>query len=308
MKAAENTGYNAILPIGRTGIYPNRSVQQKEKMRIVEILILCFLVVGCSPNEYVDNKKMRASIDSLEISEIITEVETDSLGNLLDTISLTYLKYDDEKRKRYKARKYRYKDRELTLKDYYKPNEDLFYRESFNDEGESESIFETISNRTGRVVKAIQINKEFDPIDTTIMNYTHSFHPNGKVKELVIKAYHEEVGKFNSRVIYDKNEAPLFEVIIMDSDTMSYQVWEYSNSKLYKSIYTNYQIDTSKSIYYFGEGEQLIKEEEYNFKDGNYFKSKETNHSYDESNEKSESIEEDKTAKEVKYIKYLKEK
>ena len=40
----------------------------------------------------------------------------------------------------------------------------------------------------------------------------------------------------------------------------------------------------------------------------NYFKSKETNHSYDESNEKSESIEEDKTAKEVKYIKYLKEK
>ena len=24
MKAAENTGYNAILPIGRTGIYPNR--------------------------------------------------------------------------------------------------------------------------------------------------------------------------------------------------------------------------------------------------------------------------------------------
>jgi len=283
-------------------------VQQIKEMKIEKLIPIFFLIIACSSNEYIDNQKMIESIDSLQISKIVTEFETDSLGNILDKISIEYLKYDNENRKRFKEKIYWYKERKMSLKDYFKPDEDLFYRESLNDNGELESTFETKSNKKGKVAKAIQINKDGDRIDTTLMDYFHEFRTNGTVKKLLIKTFHEEVGELNSEIKYNEDEKPLLEVMIMDNDTMSFQTWEYSDTVLKKSIYTNYQKDTSKTVYYFGAEKMVVKEEEFDFKNGKFIKLKEISNYYDESNDRTKSIERNLETEEVKYLKYLKEK
>ena len=91
------------------------------------------------------------------------------------------------------------------------------------------------------------------------MDYSCEYHPNGNVKKLHINTFHQEVGELISKIEYDEQENPLFEVMIFKSDTMSFQNWEYSDTILQRSVYTNYQKDTSKSIYYFEEEKLLIK-------------------------------------------------
>ena len=277
-------------------------------MKFGKPILICFLIIGCSSNELVDNQKMRDSIDKLEISKIITVVETDSIGNIADTLSMEYLKYDDQKQKRFKKKIYWYKDRKTSWIDYFKPDEDLFYREAFDEEGKSYSIYETMSNKKGEVKRAIRINKEREPIDTIIMDYSHEKYSNGNVKMLLIKTYHEEVGELISKVNYDEYENPIFEVMIMKDDTMSFQTWEYSDTILQKSIYTNYQGDTSKSIYHFGNKKLLLNEEEFENRNGKFVKSKDISYFYDNENERTKSIEINLQTEDVKYIKYVIEK
>jgi hypothetical protein len=67
----------------------------------------------------------------------------------------------------------------------------------------------------------------------------------------------------------------------------------------------NYQVDTSKSIYYFVEGKQLIKEEEFEYKDREYVKSKEINHKYDKSGDRIETTKINLGTNDFKHIKYI---
>ncbi len=247
-------------------------------------------------------------IDSLNTSEVITEVETDSIGNILDTLSVTYVKYDDKNCKRFTKKTYWYKGRKSSWIDYFKPDKNLFYRESFNEKGETNSVFETKSNFKGKIEKAIQINTEGDQIDTTLMDYSHIFYSNGNIKELQIKSFHEEVGELVIKINYDEYEKPLSEVMVLKKDTTSFQIWEYLDTILEKSIYTNYLRDTSKSIYYFEKGELLIDEEEFNLKNGDFIKSKEINHFYNDVSIRTKTIETNSMTKAKRYIKFLVEK
>ena len=124
----------------------------------------------------------------------------------------------------------------------------------------------------------------------------------------MIKTFHEETGELVSIVEYDEYEKPLIEVMIMKDDTMSFQIWEYVDTTLQRSIYTNYQGDTSRTIYYFGSEKMLISEEEFSFAEDKITKLKEVNHFYNEENEMTKSRERDVESKNVKYIKYLIEK
>lgn len=262
-------------------------------------------MVSCSSSQYADNQKMKAMINKLEVSEIILEAETDSSGNILDTISIAFLKYDNENRKRYREKKYYGEYGSMLGKDYFNTEEDLFYRETYNDKDELEAIFETKTNKKGTVVKALQIIKDKEQYDTITLDYAQELYGNGKVKKLLIKTVHEEIGELFSSVHYDEFEKALFEVMIMDNDTLSFQDWEYADTILQKSTYTNYQLDTSRTVYYFGQEKRLTKEEEFGFKDGNYIKLKEINHFYKALNKRKKSIEINVETKEKKYIKYL---
>ena len=251
---------------------------------------------------------MKSSIDKLEFSKKITEVEIDSIGNIVDTISIEHLKFDSNGKKRFKEKVYWYKDRKTSWIDYFKPDEDLFFREAFDEEGKSYSTFETLSNKKGEVKKAIQINKEREPVDTTFMDYLCEYHPNGNVKKLHINTFHQEVGELISKIEYDEQENPLFEVMIFKSDTISFQNWEYSDTILQRSVYTNYQKDTSRSIYYFEEEKLLIREEEFEYKEGRFVKSREMNHVYDKSNDRIGTVEIDLNTSDLKYRRFIIEK
>ena len=277
-------------------------------MKIRIIISICFLITSCSLGELTENERMKSSIDKLEFSKKIIEVEIDSIGNIVDTISIEQLKFDSRGKKRFRKRAYWYKDRKLSWIDYFKPDEDLFFRKVIDEEGNIQSIFETLSNQEGEIKKAIQIDKETNPNDTILMEYSHDYYQNGHVKNLSIRTFHEEFGASISKINYDEQENPVFEVVMMEDDTISFQNWEYSDKMLRKSIYTNYQMDTSKSVYYFGEKKLLVSEEEFEYEEGFFTKSKKINHSYDESDDRIKTIERNLKSNDVKYIKYIIEK
>lgn len=274
-------------------------------MKIRIIVSICFLIIGCSSNKVEDNIGIKKIIDQLEVSKKITEVQIDTVGNILDTITIEYLKFDNRGRKRFKKREFWYEDREFYFIDYFDANEDLFFREVFDKYGELYSNFEAFFNRKGEIIKAVQVDKEGETVDTIFMDYFREYYLNGSVKKLMIKTSHEEIGESMSKVTYDEQGNPIFELMTMNGDTFSIQDWEYSDTILQKSIYMNYQVDTSKSIYYFVEGKQLIKEEEFEYKDREYVKSKEINHKYDKSGDRIETTKINLRTNDFKHIKYI---
>lgn len=276
-------------------------------MKIGKIILSCLLLIGCGNDEFEANKKMRLDIDQLELSKTITEVHIDRSGNRTDTLSVQYVKVDENSKKRYSKKDYWYQKEKYSLVNYFDKNEDLFYREGFDKQGKSISIFQTITDNNGNIIKAIQINRERTPIDTTILNYSFSFHENGKVKIMTIETIDEEVGAFTSKVYYDEEENPIEEVMLKNKnlDTVTYQTWEYEEAILRKSIYLDFLRDTNKIIYHFENGTQLSLEEVFHLENGKFFKAIDNWYLYNSVNDRIGKDEKNQITGVTKNIKYI---
>jgi hypothetical protein len=274
----------------------------KAKLFILNIIF----IVSCSSNEYIDNKKSIELIGALEVSDTIMEVETDSVGNILDTILIEHLKYDDKKRKRYKKSIYFHEGFSTSRVDYFTPEEDLFRSEIFDKDEKPNSIFETFISKKGTIKAATLIVKEGASYDTLLMNHFHEFYPNGKIKKLEIKAFHNKTPNNVTKIEYNRYEKPLSEITMVEGDTLRYKTWEYADSTLQKIVYINYQADTSKSIYYFNNN-KLAKENLFEYKNNVSTKSKQVDYFYNDSGEMSNSIEKNFNTKKIKYIKFIKQ-
>ncbi|MEZ4918188.1 MAG: hypothetical protein R2792_03695 [Saprospiraceae bacterium] len=88
-------------------------------------------IASCMQKEPSDSHGKKAWIDQLPVSKTITAIETDSMGKGLDTLSVEYLKLDDQHRKRY-SKKINWIDKEKTVRiDYFSPDGTLFFQEVY---------------------------------------------------------------------------------------------------------------------------------------------------------------------------------
>lgn len=199
-------------------------------MKLIYLFLLSVITISCSLNNDSYESRMQKDIDQMPISEIVIELETDSIGNELDTITIKRNKYDTKGRIRYTETTYDSIKSEL----YYTTNKDIFHSETFS-KGKSTSLFRTTSDASGNVITAIQTMLDNGQLDTVHMSYDRSLHPNGETKELVITIDHNDVP--NSKGVLTKNSLgqPISEILITNGDTSQSQSWQYIDTVLVSS-------------------------------------------------------------------------
>ena len=265
------------------------------------------MLTACNANEWSDSQKMKEEIDLLPFSKTMLEIETDSSGNTLDTLAVDSFKYDEKGQKRFQKRTETLRIGKRRLEVYFLEDEDLFSREIFEEGGQSISLFETKLDGDGKLLEAIQIEKRLGSNDTLFMNYTYDRYPNGNVKTLTITTAHPEIkGSFSKRA-YDEFKKLLYEVVIYEGDTTSFQTWEYEDTQLVKSVFIYYGLDTIQTIYHFKSRKVLTQSEQFEIYAGKYIKSMETHYTYDQEGERTQSVEKDLKTGESTYIQYLKQ-
>lgn len=274
-------------------------------MKIAPIILYYLLIISCFSGSNYDNQKEIDLIDKMAISKTITEVEVDSLDQMIDTIKISKYKLDTNQKMRYEELTFFPPSQRIILKRYLKSNQDLFYLIRTNHKQEVLSIFETESNPQGLIEKAVQTSKERPEFDNALINYSYDFHPNGKIKEKAIETIYPNGGQMMTIAHYDLNEKMLNELIMMGKDTFSAQNWAYSNQNLVKNTYTSYGASPFQSISYYDANENIIKEEMFFRREHTFEKEMITQHIYNSSDERIKSIEEMIITGRKTYFKYM---
>lgn len=99
---------------------------------------------GCIFNEYSDNEILMTEVDNLAVSHRILEVSVDSLGNIIDTVSMSHIKYDQERRKRYKRMENYRNNYEPKSTEYYFGNGDVAVSRTYSPDDELMSSYEAV--------------------------------------------------------------------------------------------------------------------------------------------------------------------
>ncbi len=245
-------------------------------MKRLYYLLISLLALSCN------SVTMRETIDKLPFSKVITEVLLDSTGQVTDTLSIASFKYDALDRERLKKKVYFSKNFKVTYVDYYMPDEDLFYQEAYENEEISPSkTYQTIMDSLGVIQRAIQVHFDSEANDTLYMDYHYTYFPSGKVSQLMIISFHEEVGELFHTCKYDQNENPISQTVVSNQDTLSLQTWDYVDTVLLNSRHTSYQFDTTQYLYHYNPQMLLTQEEEFIWKDDSFQKIIDTKHQYD---------------------------
>jgi len=275
-------------------------------MKLSTYISFILIFIGCSPNENSYNLDVINEIDGLEETHKIIEVTTDSLGITLDTLSISYLKYDKEGNKRYK-RTVRSAGslHETEWINYYDTTEDVVLTRTYDEKGDLYSSFETTTSNEDLVTSAIQIVNDPDGTDTFKMDYSRTYLRNGNIGKLTINTNHDEYGTIQSVIDYNDSGKAINEYMIRQNDTMNTTIWIYSDTLLQQSIYTNYSIDTTRTIYQYDRYGNATIRDQYRNVNSTYLKFKSTKYQYDQDNQLAMALEVLTENKEFRYIKYI---
>jgi len=185
----------------------------------------------------IDNKSIIQKIDKLNFSKTTFEFSINNDENIIDTISIKKTKTDKNGKTLYEIKEYLLKiDRNIIQQNYYRNNEDLFYRETSASE-EFKSIFETFVNKDNVIEKAqmISFNSKI-PNDTIFMEYNYKYDSKGKRETLFITSKIDSINSLDFTK-YNENEKSEFGYLILDNDTLHKRKMNYLNGKLIESAY-----------------------------------------------------------------------
>lgn len=259
---------------------------------------------GCIFNEYSDNEILMTEVDNLAVSHRILEVSVDSLGNIIDTVSMSHIKYDQERRKRYKRMENYRNNYEPKSTEYYFGNGDVAVSRTYSPDDELMSSYEAVLSDK-EIISATQIAKNDQDYDTVNMEFSREYHTNGEVKMLTISANHAVLGFFETVLLNDSLGNPLMEYMTRDKDTMEFTKWIYTDTILKQTIYTNYQVDTNKTIYQFDSIGNSVLEECFRIQDGIFVLWKSIDNQFNKENEIIKSTISTVGKSDRRYIKYI---
>ena len=201
--------------------------------RIERFLIMIIPFIMACQGGYVDNQELIREIDRLEYSELRYELETDSLGNVIDTLELIYYKYDDEHNLLFREREIGRDSIKSFCKEYYcAGSKNCFFQESQMANGKYNSVYEAFFKKCGLEEKTIMLffDSGSTSMDTIEMFYERSYDLNRKIKELVIAfPVADSLPGSMVELIYNDFEKPEAQYFIHEKDTTEYHRWFYSN-------------------------------------------------------------------------------
>lgn len=264
------------------------------------------MLTACQGQLYLKNQTEIDTIDRLPINETVTELELDSMGEVMDTLSLTSLKFNSAGGKIYQ--KYQgYQTPGITTISYYRDQEELCYQSTQFSATQDQSFFQTSFTSDGRIDKALYIFNSGEVRDTQFMEYQYDYRPDSTKKEVRILSTSTDGTGMNIDT-YDVQEKLLSSVLILESDTIHIEERFYQDSLLMKIVDKSFIGAPSLSISHYNSAGKLREETSFASLEENAKPLQQTLYSYDGEGQLSGKIEESLLDGKKRYFKYLRQK
>lgn len=226
----------------------------------ITVILIIFLTVSCKNDRLIDSKSLLIDIDNLQINKLKYELQTDSLGNVLDTISKIITKKNEDNEKVYEENII-YKDNGfLNIKSYYKAGT-LVYSKTESSELGIISIFETNLDRN-KIINASTISYfDNEVLDTIKMDYDYFYNGNNSLNKLVISIQDDTIKKTKIIISYNKLEKPYLEIEEINNKVQFKTVYEYNKHNIIsKKIIKDYNSNSIIEFIYDENGSLLTEE------------------------------------------------
>lgn len=236
--------------------------------------ILSLSVLYSCQNNNEENKNLKSKIDSIDIHRFIYELEVDSLGKTLDTVSIEKIKRNNKGIVIYKEKKIINNEDYYISTEYFRENKNAFYLEKKSAKLGllmSSDFFE----KNGEIITATFFSYKNNRVDDTIrLNYENFYFKNNvKAKTIIKSADVNEKNDFTERN-YDSYGNLISEFFIKNGDTINETEYSYSGRMLKGKTLINYQEGTLWSYKYNNDG-HLQYEETFDIESDSLVKTKE---------------------------------
>lgn len=275
-------------------------------MKVIFCLLSCLCLLSCQAPIYLDNQEEMARIDELPIDQIILELEIDSTGQTLDTLSHTYLKFDANRNKVFR-RNLDYGAIAIETITYYRESEGTFYQKVHLLADQEKSYYETLVRADGKTEKALYIFQSVEGRDTQFLDFQYLDRTDGTIEQLRIISKSAD-GEGVSIDQYDKQERLTSSVLLLESDTIHIEERYYRDSLLQKIVEKALIGSPPLSIRYYNEAEKLAEEQSFASVDQNAEMLTRTQYSYGSDGSLQARIEEDLIKNKRRYFKYITER
>lgn len=266
-------------------------------------LVVAILFYSCK--NIKTNQEIIQEIDSLDIENIIYEIEVDSSYRILDTLSIEKNKIDDNGIIVFNEKIILSKYGHLKSIRYYKENENLFYQKH---ESSGLGIISTSEfwEEDNLITNGIYNSYDNNEIDKTIeISYKRLFNVNGKrVKTIINSKYKDqnEVGNF-TEINYDNSDNLISEIFIQYGDTIHEIDYAYSKNVLKNKTIIDFKKGTLINFIYDSKG--YIKDKEvFKEESDSIIKIEETQYKTNNKGEIIRKIHTELPSKEKKYIQF----
>lgn len=274
-------------------------------MKVFSYVFSALCLLSCQAQTYLDNQEEVARIDELPIDQIILEVETDSIGQILDTLSRTYLKLDAKQNKVFRRTLDHQSVKAETIT-YYRESEGTFYQEVQLLEIQESSYYETLVRTDGRIEKALYIFESGEIRDTQFMEFQYLYRANGAKEQIRITSKSAD-GEGLNIDNYDTLERLISSVLVLESDTICIEERYYRDSLLQKIVEKALIGNPPLIISYYNDAGKLEEEQSFAKLDQNSKMLKRTRYSYLPDGSLKAKVEEDLIENEKRYFKYITE-
>lgn len=257
------------------------------------ICLICCDIESSNINDY------KFYVDQLNDKETVCKYRTDSLGSILDTLTIEEAIYDKDSTKVFSLIKLYTKNGLLLRKEYYRKGVTVFSSLESLDIGML-SVFKFVDDDQNSAM-SIEF-RDGVPYDTVFIEYEYK-HNKGLLTEMNVFSRLGHDWQSVTEVKYNTNEDPLSELNILNNDTISCVKYEYDESGIVirKSL-EDYSEGVRTDLVF--KNEVLQMEVVYNIDESGLNKILEVSYDYDSKNHLSKTIEEDLVNGVKKYSKY----
>lgn len=275
-------------------------------MKVIFCLLSCLCLLSCQAPSYLDNQEEMARIDELPIEQIILELETDSIGQILDTLSRTYLKFDAKQNAVFQ-RYVQYPPVRIESISYFLESNEPFYKEVHLPEYQETSYHNAVVRSDGRTEKALYLSHSREKRDTQFLDFQYLDRANGSIEQLRIISKSIDVEEYIVNN-YDTLERLVSSILVLEPDTVHIEERYYRGFHLQKRVEKAIIGHPPLKISYYNNDGKLEEEQSFAGVDQNSDMLMQTQYSYGADGSLQARVEEDLTKKKRRYFKYVTER
>jgi|GEM_PF-3935036 len=218
-----------------------------------KILVFLLIFSSCASEKLEDNQILKEYSDQLAYSECWLVVQMDSLGNTIDTVSISKKKFDDDGDLRFQQSYTWHKNQAYISKRYYWKDGTDYLSTTESASSDFKSHTEVQRSNKGELINLISI-AEFDGIsDTLQLVYQYRYSLTRKLVELRMENTSDDGDMYIMK--YNCDEIIASKVVMNEKDTLEKSTYDAEGNL--KSEQINKFGDTLVTISYYSVNNEL---------------------------------------------------